>query len=263
MEVAIEESWKNMLKDEFALPYFTTLQEKVRKAYLGNARVYPPPELVFNAFALCPFDTVKVVILGQDPYHGEGQAHGLCFSVQDGVRIPPSLKNIYKEIKDDLSISNSLKPLQLDAVRGASETRDQDVLSSTARRANKRSNDKMRQLQRFETGNLERWARQGVLLLNTTLTVEEGKPASHQGLGWERFSDAIIRTISENKEHVVFLLWGKYAQNKSFLIDDSKHLVLMAPHPSPFSAHTGFLGCKHFSKTNLYLQRHAQAPIEW
>ncbi len=221
MEVAIEESWKNVLYDEFTLPYFTTLSESIKKAYLEGTSVFPPPKLVFRAFALCPFDTVKVVILGQDPYHGEGQAHGLCFSVQDGVRTPPSLKNIFKEIRDDIGTEIP------------------------------------------QSGNLERWARQGVLLLNATLTVEEGKPASHQGLGWERFSDAIIRKISENKEHVVFLLWGKYAQNKSVLINDSKHLVLMAPHPSPFSAHTGFLGCKHFSKTNLYLQRHAQAPIEW
>lgn len=221
MNVSIEPSWKKVLENEFELPYFKTLSETVRTAYLGNVPIYPPPKAVFNAFELCPFDAVKVVILGQDPYHGAGQAHGLCFSVQDGVRIPPSLQNIYKEIKDDIGTSIP------------------------------------------EQGNLERWAKQGVLLLNATLTVEAGKPGSHQGIGWETFTDAIIQKISKEKEHVVFLLWGKYAQDKGAHIDIEKHLVLKAPHPSPFSAYTGFLGCKHFSKTNEYLKQHGKEPIEW
>jgi uracil-DNA glycosylase len=221
MEVAIEESWKNVLKDEFALPYFETLREHVRKAYLGATPVYPPPKLIFNAFTLCPFDAVKVVILGQDPYHGTGQAHGLCFSVQDGVRTPPSLQNIYKELQSDLGITIPAN------------------------------------------GNLESWATQGVLLLNATLTVEASKPGSHQGIGWEQFTDAVIKKLSDEKEHLVFLLWGKYAEDKGVIIDTTKHLVLKAPHPSPFSAHSGFFGCKHFSKTNMYLEKHAQAPIRW
>lgn len=221
MDIAIDASWKKALADESALPYFETLRESVRKAYLGSAPVYPPPKLVFNAFTLCPFSQVKVVILGQDPYHGHGQAHGLCFSVQDGVKIPPSLKNIYKEIRDDIGT------------------------------------------QIPETGSLERWAQQGVLLLNATLTVEAGKPASHQGLGWEQFTDAVIKKLSDEKEHLVFLLWGKYAQDKGIVIDESKHLVLKAPHPSPFSAHSGFFGCKHFSKTNAYLSEHGHLPIAW
>jgi uracil-DNA glycosylase len=176
---------------------------------------------VFNAFAQCPFDTVKVVILGQDPYHGKGQAHGLAFSVPDHVPIPPSLQNIYKEIKNDIGT---------------------DVP---------------------QTGNLERWAKQGVLLLNATLTVEQGNPGSHQGRGWEVFTDAVIQKISKEKEHVVFLLWGKFAQSKSSLIDENKHLILKAAHPSPFSAHNGFFGCHHFSKTNSYLQSHGKGPIVW
>ena len=221
MHIAIEPSWEKALADEFALPYFTTLRESVRRAYLGELPVYPPAKLVFNAFNLCPFDRVKVIILGQDPYHGNGQAHGLAFSVPDGIRIPPSLQNIYKEIRDDLGTSIPL------------------------------------------SGNLERWATQGVLLLNATLTVGANEPASHQGLGWETFTDAVIAKVSEEKEHVVFLLWGKYAQEKSAHIDTTKHLVLKAPHPSPFSAHTGFLGCKHFSKTNNYLRSHGKKPIAW
>jgi uracil-DNA glycosylase len=221
MQVQIEQSWKAMLKDEFEAPYFNELSRIVREAYLGNTPVYPPPKQVFHAFELCPFDQVKVVIIGQDPYHGAGQAHGLCFSVQDGVRVPPSLQNIYKEIHDDIGT-----PMK-------------------------------------ESGNLERWAGQGVLLLNATLTVETSKPGSHQGLGWETFTDAVIQKVSDEKEHVVFLLWGKYAQDKGAKIDTSKHLVLKAPHPSPFSAYTGFLGCKHFSKTNEYLAQHRQIPIEW
>lgn len=221
MHIDIEPQWKKVLEDEFEKPYFNALSKSIREAYLSNTSVYPLPAHIFNAFNLCPFDSVKVVILGQDPYHGAGQAHGLSFSVQDGVRTPPSLKNIYKELCDDIG-----KEIP-------------------------------------ETGNLTHWATQGVLLLNAVLTVEAGKPASHQGLGWETFTDAVIKTISDKKEHVVFLLWGKYAQEKEALINTTKHLVLKAPHPSPFSAHTGFLGCKHFSKTNAYLTQTGQTSITW
>lgn len=219
--VAIESSWKTALEKEFEAPYFSALSQKVREEYLSTGRVYPPPKYVFHAFELCPFDAVRVVILGQDPYHGAGQAHGLCFSVQDGVRIPPSLQNIYKEIHDDIGT-----PLP-------------------------------------HSGNLERWARQGALLLNATLTVVAGKPGSHQGIGWEAFTDAVVKKLSDEKEHLVFLLWGKYAQDKGAHIDTAKHLVLNAPHPSPFSAHSGFFGCKHFSKTNEYLKAHGTTPIVW
>jgi len=220
MNVEIEASWKEVLADEFDKDYFKTLAASVKEAYLSRT-VFPSPKHVFNAFALCPFDTVKVVILGQDPYHGTGQAHGLSFSVPEGIAVPPSLQNIYKEIKNDIGI---------------------DVPSS---------------------GNLERWAAQGVLLLNATLTVEAHKAGSHQGLGWEAFTDAVIKKISEEKEHVVFMLWGRYAQEKGAHIDASKHLVLKAAHPSPFSAYNGFFGCKHFSKTNEYLTEHSIKPIEW
>lgn len=221
MNVNIEETWKEKLAGEFSAPYFIELSRTVRKAYLEDAPIYPLPKLVFNAFKLCPFDTVKVVILGQDPYHGAGQAHGLCFSVQDGVKVPPSLQNIYKELQSDLGI-----PIRT-------------------------------------TGDLSSWAKQGVLLLNATLTVEAEKAGSHQGLGWEEFTDAVIRNLSEKKEHLVFLLWGKYAQDKGTIIDTTKHLVLMAPHPSPFSAYTGFFGCKHFSQTNKYLKKHEKTSIDW
>ena len=220
MPVQIEQSWKKALDDEFQKPYFKELSETVRKAYLSDT-VFPPPKLVFNAFEHCHFNNVKVVILGQDPYHGEGQAHGLSFSVQDGVRVPPSLQNIYKEIKDDIGTNVP------------------------------------------ESGNLERWAKQGVLLLNATLTVQKGTPGSHQGLGWEIFTNAVIQKISNEQKNVVFLLWGKYAQEKGKNIDTNKHLVLTAPHPSPFSAHTGFFGCKHFSQTNAYLTKHNKVPIVW
>ncbi|MCA9362459.1 uracil-DNA glycosylase [Candidatus Kaiserbacteria bacterium] len=220
MEVKIEPSWKAALAAEFEKDYFADLSAKVKAAYLSKV-VYPAPKNVFSAFTLCPFDQVKVVILGQDPYHGPSQAHGLSFSVPDGVRTPPSLQNIYKEIKADLGI---------------------EVPAS---------------------GNLERWAKQGVLLLNATLTVEAGNAGSHQGLGWELFTDAVIKTISDQKECVVFLLWGSYARSKAALIDTSRHLILEAPHPSPLSAHRGFLGCKHFSKTNTYLKNHQLSPIEW
>jgi uracil-DNA glycosylase len=221
MDITIEKSWKIALAEEFKKPYFATLSHTIKEAYTGKSTIYPSLENVFNAFTLCPFDSVRVVILGQDPYHGAGQAHGLSFSVQDGVRIPPSLKNMYKELREDIG----------------------------------------REIP--ETGNLTRWATQGVLLLNATLTVQAGKPGSHQKLGWETFTDAVIQKISHEKEHVVFLLWGKYAQAKESRIDTSKHLVLKAPHPSPFSAYTGFLGCKHFSKANAYLIKTKQTPIDW
>lgn len=220
MNVQIEESWKLYLREEFEKPYFSELSENVRKKYLSTT-VFPQPKLVFNAFTHCPFNKVKVVILGQDPYHGPGQAMGLSFSVPDGVRIPPSLKNIYKEIQNDIGITMP------------------------------------------ESGNLEHWADQGVLLLNATLTVEAGNAGSHQGLGWETFTDAVIKTISSEKEHVVFLLWGSYARSKAGLIDETKHLILEAPHPSPLSAHRGFFGCKHFSRMNEYLTQNGHEPIVW
>lgn len=220
MNVAIEPSWKKVLAEEFEKPYFTELAAKVRAAYLAKT-IFPAPKNIFHALELCPFDQVRVVILGQDPYHGAGQAHGLSFSVPEGVRVPPSLQNIYKEIAGDLK-----KPVPA-------------------------------------SGNLERWAKQGVLLLNATLTVESGQAGSHQGWGWEQFTDAIIQAVSDKKEHVVFLLWGNYARAKKSLIDTHKHLVLEAPHPSPFSAHTGFFGSKHFSKTNTYLTEHHLKPIDW
>lgn len=221
MKVTIHPSWRERLGEEFEKPYFRELAEKVRSAYLAGEAVYPPAKLVFNAFELCPFDQVKVVILGQDPYHGPGQAHGLAFSVPDGVEPPPSLKNIYKEIRSDLG---------------------RDVP---------------------ESGNLERWAKQGVLLLNATLTVRGGLPASHQGLGWESFTDRVVETLAREREHLVFLLWGRSAGAKGAVVDETKHLVLKAPHPSPLSAHAGFFGCKHFSQTNAYLKKHGEKPIEW
>ncbi len=216
----MEESWKKILEDEFKAPYFVALSQSIRSQYLERT-VFPPLNLVFNAFKLCPFEKVKVVIIGQDPYHGKGQAHGLSFSVQEGVKVPPSLQNIYKELRNDVG----------------------KVIP--------------------ETGNLEAWSEQGVLLLNATLTVEANKPGSHQGLGWEEFTDAVIKKVSEEKEHVVFILWGKFAQSKEYLIDPTKHCVLKAAHPSPFSAYNGFFSCRHFSKTNEYLEAHVQKPIEW
>lgn len=220
MNVTIEASWKEALQNEFAKEYFKELTNKVREAYLAGV-VYPPPKLVFNAFELCPFEKVKVVILGQDPYHGPGQAHGLSFSVPDGVQTPPSLQNIYKEIKSDLG---------------------KDIPKS---------------------GNLERWAKQGVLLLNASLTVLPSQPNSHQTLGWEKFTDAVIEAVSTNKEHVVFMLWGSFARSKAKLIDKNKHLILEAPHPSPLSAHRGFFGCQHFSQANTYLKEHSIQTIDW
>lgn len=221
MELKIEKTWDKVLKGIFDEPYFAQLSATVEDAYFGQQKIYPEKDDVFRAFELCPYDKVKVVILGQDPYHGHGQAHGLCFSVQDGVRVPPSLRNIYKELFADLGTP---------------------VPSS---------------------GNLECWAQQGVLLLNATLTVQGGKPGSHQGLGWERFTDTVIQKLSEEKGHLVFILWGKYAQSKGSMIDQSKHLVLTAPHPSPLSAYHGFFGSKPFSKTNTYLVTHGEQPIQW
>jgi uracil-DNA glycosylase len=220
MDVKIAPSWKDRLASEFTKPYFTTLIDFVKQEYQTQT-VYPPGKEIFNAFDACDFSDVKVVILGQDPYHGAGQANGLCFSVHDGIRMPPSLVNIFKEIRADLG-----KPIPA-------------------------------------TGNLERWARQGVLLLNATLTVRASSPGSHQNKGWETFTDAVIRHISDERQHVVFLLWGSYAQKKGEVIDRSKHLVLMSPHPSPFSADRGFFGNKHFSKTNEYLVKQGLMPIEW
>ncbi len=216
----IEESWQLALKEEFASEYFEGLKRFLREEVKRHT-VYPPGKLIFSAFNLTPLTAVRVVIIGQDPYHGAGQAQGLAFSVPDGVRIPPSLQNIYKELHDDLGI-----PVP-------------------------------------ETGNLEKWARQGVLLLNATLTVRAGEAGSHQGKGWERFTDEVIRTVSDLRAGIVFLLWGKYAQEKEVLIDTSKHYVLKAPHPSPFSANRGFFGCRHFSKTNDILRRNGMGEIDW
>ena len=220
MDVKIEQSWKEVLQPEFDKPYFRILTDFVRKEY-HEGPVFPPGNLIFNAFNLCPFDKVKVVLLGQDPYHGPGQAHGLCFSVNDGVDFPPSLVNIFKEIKEDLGHEMPA------------------------------------------TGNLTRWAEQGVLLLNATLTVRAHQAGSHQNKGWEEFTDAAIRALAENKEHLVFMLWGRYAQLKGAFIDRKKHLVLTSAHPSPLSAYKGFFGNKHFSKTNEYLMAHGETPINW
>jgi len=220
MQVRIEESWRKHLQAEFDAPYFAQLVAFVSQEY-AQGRVYPPGRYIFNAFDQCPFDCVKVVIIGQDPYHEPGQAQGLCFSVPEGVQIPPSLVNIYKEIHDDL---------------GA------DIPQS---------------------GDLTRWARQGVLLLNATLTVREHQAGSHQRRGWEQFTDAVIATLSRERTGLVFLLWGSYAQSKRALIDTQRHLVLQSPHPSPLSAHRGFFGNHHFSQTNAWLTAHGQTPIQW
>lgn len=219
-DIKIKTSWKHRIKEEFDKPYFRTLIEFVREQYKTRV-IYPAGKDIFKAFDACPFDAVKVVIIGQDPYHGAGQANGLCFSVNDGVPMPPSLKNIFKEIEDDLG-----KPLP-------------------------------------KSGNLERWAKQGVLLLNATLTVEANTAGSHQKRGWETFTDAVIQKVSDEKEHVVFILWGAYAQKKGQVIDTKKHLVLQSAHPSPFSAYNGFFGNKHFSKTNMYLKSLGLNEIDW
>ena len=220
LDVKIEQSWKALLQEEFDKPYFVELTDFVRAEY-KSYRIYPPGSQIFNAFNLCPFDKVKVVIIGQDPYHGPGQAHGLCFSVNDGVPFPPSLRNIFKEINADTGA-----PIP-------------------------------------QSGNLTRWATQGVLLLNATLTVREHSAGSHQRRGWETFTDAVIRIISEQKSKVVFILWGAYAQSKASLIDSSRHLVLRSVHPSPLSAHAGFFGNHHFSLANDYLVRNGFTSIDW
>ena len=216
----IEESWKVLLSDEFSKYYFIKLKQFLLEEKKQHT-IYPRGSDIFNAFNFTPFEKIKVVILGQDPYHGNGQAHGLSFSVPDGVKKPPSLKNIFKELAEDLQI-----PIA-------------------------------------ETGNLTSWAKQGVLLLNATLTVRSKKAGSHQKKGWEKFTDAIIQKISTEKEGVIFLLWGRFAQDKVKLIDKNKHQILTAPHPSPFSAYSGFFGCKHFSKTNAILKKQGLIEINW
>ena len=220
MKVNISPSWGKHLDKEFQQPYFEGLASFVKTAY-KNHKVYPPAKEIFRAFDLCSFEDTKVVILGQDPYHGPGQANGLCFSVREEVPIPPSLINIFMEIHNDIGVA--MPP----------------------------------------NGNLERWAKQGVLLLNATLTVQARQPGSHQNKGWEQFTNAVIDKLSRDKEHVVFLLWGAYAQQKMHLIDNQKHLILMSPHPSPYSANRGFFGNRHFSKTNAYLEVHQLQPIQW
>lgn len=221
MDVAIENSWKERLIAEFDKPYFIQVTEFLKKELKSGKVIYPPGKLIFNAFACTPFQEVKVVIIGQDPYHNPGQAHGLSFSVQDGVAPPPSLVNIFKEIQSDLGLQFS------------------------------------------GTGNLEKWAKQGVLLLNASLTVEANNPMSHSKVGWHLFTDEVIRQVSAGKEHVVFLLWGRFAQNKETLIDSSKHLILKSAHPSPLSAYNGFFGCRHFSKANAWLHQHGIPEIDW
>jgi uracil-DNA glycosylase len=221
MSVKIEESWRKVLAPEFEKPYFQHLIAFVKGEY-ATTTVYPPGPQIFHAFEACPFDKVKVVILGQDPYHGKGQAHGLSFSVADGVRTPPSLQNIFKELQADLPETPPAP-----------------------------------------NGNLDRWAEQGVLLLNATLTVRAADPGSHQKKGWEQFTDAVIQQISDQKEHVVFILWGAYAQKKGEIIDARKHLVLKAAHPSPYAADRGFFGSRPFSQTNAYLEQHGEQPIKW
>ena len=220
MNVTIEKSWRELLSEEFDKQYFKDLTEFVKSEYRSH-NIYPKGKDIFKAFDTCTFDNVKVVILGQDPYHGLGQAHGLCFSVPEGIKIPPSLQNIYKELNSDIG---------------------KEILN---------------------TGNLEHWAEQGVLLLNATLTVRAGQAGSHQKKGWETFTDAVINKLSKHKKNLVFLLWGAYAQNKGQIIDPVEHYVLESPHPSPFSAHRGFLGNKHFSLTNEYLKSKGKSIINW
>jgi len=222
-QIQIEPGWKSHLLEEFAKPYMGELREFLRRELSSGKTIYPRGGEYFNAFNCTPFEKVKVVILGQDPYHGPDQAHGLCFSVPQGVGTPPSLINIFKEIQADLGCS---------------------------------AGD-------FGHGNLKNWADQGVLLLNSVLTVEQGRAASHQGKGWETFTDKAISELNEKREGLVFMLWGAYAHRKGEVIDARKHLVLKAPHPSPLSAHRGFLGCRHFSKTNAYLESQGKSPIDW
>ena len=220
MEVKIAQDWKDILAPEFEKPYFEQLTRFVRDEYTAH-RIYPRGSNIFRAFDKCPFDKVKVVIIGQDPYHGPGQAHGLCFSVADGVPFPPSLQNIFKEVHSDTGAEIPL------------------------------------------SGNLDRWAEQGVLLLNAVLTVREHEAASHAGKGWEQFTDAVVRAVAERKEGVVYMLWGSYAQRKGAIADPSRNLILKAVHPSPLSAYRGFLGCRHFSQANNYLESIGKEPILW
>jgi uracil-DNA glycosylase len=222
MDVKIEASWKEVLKEEFSKPYFEQIVYFLKTERMASKTIYPPGPLIFNAFEQTPFDKVKAVIIGQDPYHGPGQAHGLCFSVQDGIPPPPSLVNIFKEIQADIGIS--IPPGK---------------------------------------GNLTHWAQQGVLLLNAALTVRANEPFSHSKIGWATFTDAVIQEISALKAGIVFLLWGKFAQEKQNLIDETRHHVLKAAHPSPFSADKGFFGCRHFSKTNHLLQQEGRDPVDW
>ena len=221
MDVKIEEQWKKIMKDEFKQPYFLQLIQHIKTEKSQGKQIYPPGPLIFNAFNSTPFNQVKVVVLGQDPYHGHGQAHGLSFSVPAGVTPPPSLVNIFKELESDIGLRTPTH------------------------------------------GNLATWARQGVLLLNASLTVRAAEPMSHSRIGWHNFTDSVIRKTSDLRKNVVFFLWGKFAQEKAILIDSAKHLVLKAPHPSPLSAHTGFFGCRHFSKANDYLASNGIDPIDW
>lgn len=221
MDVQIENSWKEVLYDEFEQPYFSAIVQTLKEEKAKGETIYPPGKLIFHAFEKTSFGKVKCVILGQDPYHGPGQAHGLCFSVNDGVKLPPSLVNIFKELHDDLGL-----PMP-------------------------------------HSGSLEKWADNGVLLLNAILTVRAHQPASHSKTGWEQFTDAVIHKISERQTGVVFLLWGNFARNKKYLINQDKHFVLEAAHPSPFSASNGFFGCRHFSKTNEILKAQNKEPVDW
>ena len=220
MNVRIAEDWKELLQEEFDKPYFAELVDFVKAEY-ASRQIFPAARNIFRAFDKCPLDKLKVVIIGQDPYHGDGQANGLCFSVDDGVDFPPSLRNIFKEVADDIG-----KPVPL-------------------------------------SGNLDRWAEQGVLMLNAVLTVRAHEAASHAGRGWEQFTDAVVRIITEQKQGVVYMLWGSYAQKKGAMVDASKNLVLKAVHPSPLSVYRGFFGSRHFSKANDYLERSGRGPIEW
>lgn len=221
MQVQIEPSWKSLLTSEFSKPYFINLVDFLKTEKSSHQTIYPSGGQIFNAFEQTPFDKVKVVILGQDPYHNPGQANGLSFSVPDGISIPPSLRNIYKELHDDIGITEPA------------------------------------------TGDLSGWAKQGILLLNSSLTVRKNEPASHSKIGWEKFTDAVIHLISQKKKGVVFLLWGAFARSKQILIDPARHLILTAAHPSPLSANNGFFGCRHFSTTNAYLMKEGEAPIDW
>lgn len=220
MPIKIEPSWEKILAGQFSKPYFIKLADFIRSEYQVH-KVYPPPKEIFSAFDMCPFEKVKVVILGQDPYHDARQANGLAFSVQSEMALPPSLRNIFKEIQNDLG-----RPIS-------------------------------------ENGDLSRWATQGVLLLNATLTVSAHSPGSHQNKGWEEFTDAVIKSLSQKRQNLVFLLWGSYARKKGEIIDRTKHLVLEAPHPSPFSADRGFFGCRHFSQANDFLVKYKIKPIDW